>query len=131
MKKLCLLAIVSLLVFNCQMFERHTVIEDNTTYSKPETTPPLKDIKKGKAIYNRDCAMCHSKDKKGIDLLKDIDQRMTKSYFALYITKHDSLRRSGDPYVKQMAAKWNDAAPKHDYTYSKEEMENLIAYAMQ
>lgn len=131
MKKLWLFAIISLLFFNCQMFERHTIIEDNTTYSKPEITPSLKEIKKGKAIYNRDCSMCHPKGKQGIDLLLNIDQRMTKSYFALYVTKHDSLRESGDSYAKQMAKQWSNAAPRHNYIYSKEEMDYLIAYVMQ
>ena len=130
MKRLWLFTIILLLFFNCQMFERHTVIEDNTTYNKPERISSLKDIKRGKAIYNRDCAMCHPKGKKGIDLLLNIDQRMTKSYFALYVTKHDSLRKSGDVYIKQMSETW-EAAPRHNYTYSKEEMENLIAYVMQ
>ena len=113
------------------MFERHTIIEDNTTYSKPEITPLLKKIKKGKIIYNRDCSMCHQKGKKGIDLLLNIDQRMTKSYFALYVTKHDSLRKSGDSYAEQMAKQWGNTTPIHNYVYSKEEMGYLIAYVMQ
>lgn len=113
------------------MFEKHNVIEENIEYQKNREVRKEKGIAKGKEIYKEDCIMCHQKEKKGIDILIDIDKRMTKQYFALYITKHDSLRLANDPYLIKMTEKFNNAAAKHDFVYTKEEMNYLIEYVMQ
>jgi hypothetical protein len=113
------------------MFDRHVVVETDDSFYQKKALEKEKKIKKGLIIFNRDCSMCHQKGKKRIDLLANLNQRMTKKYFALYITKHDSLIKSGDPYARQMAKDWNNAAPKHDYIYTNEELDCLTKYVMQ
>ena len=117
-----------ILLSSCQFFDRHVVIEDNTLYQKQDNKPLVENVK-GKALFNRDCSMCHQKGKRGIDFIRNLEDRMTKTYFVLYITKHDSLVRAKDVYALKMQETFNNAGVRHDHVYSNEELENLIEYA--
>ena len=131
MNRSIIFLLVIFLIYSCQLFDRHTVIEGKQSFQKKEDPEQIKKIIKGKQIYNKDCFMCHQKEKKGIDILKNINQRISNNYFSLYITKHDSLILSGDPYAREMSKKFNNAAAKHDYKYTENEMNCLIEYVMQ
>ena len=134
MKYYCTLIVFLCLFTSCSFLDRHEVVGELPSQKQS----PKIDLKKheaimarGKAIYDRDCEMCHAKNKKCMNLLRNIEERMPLRYLTLYITKYDSLRRAKDPYVMRMQEEYSGAAPLHDNTYTKEELTDLLIYILE
>jgi cytochrome c oxidase subunit 2 len=82
----------------------------------------------GAAIYSANCAACHKIDADLVGpALKGISERRDEAWLIKWIKNSQAVINSGDPYAKDLYAKWNNVQmPAFDL--SDDEVKAVLAY---
>jgi mono/diheme cytochrome c family protein len=93
---------------------------------------------KGKALFNTNCAACHSLDKKLTGpSLRDFEARLSedegldRDWIDAWIRNSTALIKSGDAYAVKIYAEYNNAAMTPMPQLSDEDVDNILAYTAQ
>ena len=96
------------------------------------------DTEAGKALFNTNCAACHSLDKKmtgpalrGIEAKLSDEQGLDRDWIAAWIRNSAAVIKSGDSYGNQIYAEYNNAAMTAMPQLSDEDIDNILAYTAQ
>ena len=89
----------------------------------------------GKAIFNQNCAACHSLDRKMTGpALRNVEQRLAddegldREWLYAWIRNSPAMIKSGDAYANKIYADYNQAAMTPFPTLSDDDLNNLLAY---
>ncbi len=93
---------------------------------------------KGKALFNTNCAACHSLDKKLTGPpLRDFETRLSdeqgldRDWINAWIRNSSAVIKSGDAYAVKIYAEYNNAAMTPMPQLSDEDIDNILAYTAQ
>ena len=93
------------------------------------------DAKKGKALFNVNCAACHNLKKRstGPNLYKveerlAEDEGLDREWLYAWIKNSAGMIKSGDAYANKIYAEYNQTAMTAFPTLSNEDIDNILAY---
>ena len=93
---------------------------------------------KGKALFNTNCAACHTLDKKMTGpALRNVEQRLMddedldKDWIFAWVRNSSSVVKSGDTYGVKIYEEYNGAAMTPMPQLSDEDIDNILAYTAQ
>ncbi len=93
---------------------------------------------KGKALFNTNCAACHTLDKKLTGpALRNVEQRLLddegldKDWIYAWVRNSPAVIKSGDAYGVKTYAEYNNAAMTPMPQLSDEDINNILAYTAQ
>lgn len=93
------------------------------------------DVAKGKALFNQNCAACHSLKKKmtGPNLYKvesrlAEDEGLGREWLYSWIKNSSGVIKSGDAYANKIYAEYNQTAMTAFPTLSNGDIDNILAY---
>ncbi len=93
------------------------------------------DVKKGKALFNVNCAACHNLKRKstGPNLYKveerlAEDEGLDREWLYAWIRNSAGVIKSGDAYANKIYAEYNQTAMTAFPTLSNEDIDNILAY---
>ncbi|MBN4070111.1 c-type cytochrome [Olleya sp. AH-315-F22] len=93
---------------------------------------------KGKALFNTNCAACHTLDKKltgpalrGFEARLSDDEGLDRDWINAWIRNSPAVIKSGDAYAVKIYAEYNNAAMTPMPQLSDEEIDNILAYTAQ
>jgi len=93
------------------------------------------DAVKGKALFNQNCAACHSLTRKMTGpALKNVEARLSeeeglgKEWLYAWIKNSPGVIKSGDAYANEIYAEYNKAAMTAFPTLSNADIDNILAY---
>lgn len=96
------------------------------------------DVAKGKALFNTNCAACHSLDKKMTGpALRFVEQRLAddkgldREWLYSWIKNSSALIKSGDAYANEVFNEYGGAAMTAFPQLSDEDLNNILAYTAQ
>ncbi|MCK5400260.1 MAG: c-type cytochrome [Flavobacteriaceae bacterium] len=96
------------------------------------------DLVKGKALFNTNCAACHSLDKKltgpalrGVEAKLSDEQGLDRDWIYAWIRNSSAVIKSGDAYAVKIYAEYNNAAMTPLPQLSDEDINNILAYTAQ
>jgi mono/diheme cytochrome c family protein len=89
----------------------------------------------GKALFNTNCAACHTLDKKltgpplrGIEAKLSDEQGLDRDWIAAWIRNSPAVLNSGDAYAIKIYAEYNNTAMTPMPQLSDEDINNIMAY---
>ncbi|MUH37585.1 cytochrome C [Zobellia amurskyensis] len=93
------------------------------------------DPAKGKALFNQNCAACHSLTRKmtgpalaNVETRLSDDEGLDRDWLHRWIKNSPGLIASGDAYANKVYAEYNQAAMTPFPTLSDEDINNILAY---
>jgi len=87
------------------------------------------DAKRGKGLYNANCAACHKLDKKLIGpALEGISERRTKEWLHAWIKDNNALRASGDADAIAIYEEFNKMPMTAYPQLSDQDIDDILAY---
>ena len=93
---------------------------------------------KGKALFNTNCAACHTLDKKmvgpalrGVELRLSDDQGLDRDWIYAWVRNSSAVIKSGDAYAVKIYDEYSSAAMTPMPQLSDEEINNILAYTAQ
>jgi mono/diheme cytochrome c family protein len=93
---------------------------------------------KGKALFNTNCAACHTLDKKLTGpALRNVEQRLLddegldRDWIHAWVRNSPAIIKSGDAYAVKTYAEYNNTAMTPMPQLSDEEINNILAYTAQ
>ena len=93
------------------------------------------DVKKGKALFNQNCAACHSLKRKmtgpslaNVEARLAEDEGLDKEWLYKWIKNSPGMIKSGDAYANKIYAEYNQAAMTAFPTLSNGDIDNILAY---
>ncbi|SIQ23323.1 c-type cytochrome [Maribacter ulvicola] len=93
------------------------------------------DAKKGKALFNQNCAACHSLNRKMTGpALENVESRLSeeegldKEWLYAWIRNSSAVIKSGDAYANKLYAEYNQAAMTAFPTLSDSDIDDILAY---
>ena len=93
------------------------------------------DIEKGKALFNQNCAACHSLTRKmtgpaldNVEARLAEDEGLDREWLYKWIKNSSGLIKSGDAYAVKVYNEYNQAAMTAFPTLSNEDIDNMLAY---
>ncbi|CAM4278497.1 c-type cytochrome [Zobellia roscoffensis] len=93
------------------------------------------DPAKGKALFNQNCAACHSLTRKmtgpalaNVEARLSEDEGLDRDWLHRWIKNSPGLIASGDAYAKKVYAEYNQAAMTPFPTLSDADIDNILAY---
>jgi len=105
-----------------------------TSLSAQEAGDPVQ----GKALFNTNCAACHSLDKKMVGpALRHFEARLAdeegldREWIYKWIRNSSSLVKSGDKYAKKLYDEYNGIAMTAYPQFSDEDINDILAYTAQ
>lgn len=92
----------------------------------------------GKALFNTNCAACHSLDKKltgpplrGFEARLSEEENLDREWIYAWIRNSAKVIKSGDAYALKIDAEYNNAVMTAMPQLSDEEINNILAYTAQ
>ncbi len=92
----------------------------------------------GKALFNTNCAACHSLDKnltgpalRGFEARLAEDEGLDRDWIDAWIRNSPAVIKSGDAYAVKIDAEYNNAAMTPMPQLTDEEINNILAYTAQ
>ena len=92
----------------------------------------------GKALFNTNCAACHSLDKnltgpllRGFEARLAEDEGLDRDWIDAWIRNSSALIKSGDAYAVKIYAEYNNAAMTPMPQLTDEDINNILAYTAQ
>jgi len=93
------------------------------------------DAAKGKALFNQNCAACHSLNRKmtgpalqNVESRLSEDEGLDREWLYSWIKNSPGLIKSGDAYANKVYAAYNNAAMTAFPTLSNGDIDNILAY---
>jgi len=92
------------------------------------------DAKKGKQIFNQNCAACHSLDRKMTGpALRNVEARLEeegldREWIYAWVKNSPALIKSGDAYANKIYNEYKKAAMTPFPTLSNTDIDNILAY---
>ena len=93
------------------------------------------DAKKGKALFNQNCAACHALNRKMTGpALQDVESRLAedegldREWLYAWIKNSPGVIKSGDAYANKVYAEYNQAAMTAFPTLTNSDIDNILAY---
>ncbi len=87
------------------------------------------DAKRGKGIFNANCAACHKLDKKSIGpALEGITEKRTREWLHLWIKDNNALRASGDVDAIAIYEEYNKMPMIAYPHFSEQDIDDILAY---
>jgi len=93
------------------------------------------DAKKGKALFNQNCAACHALNRKMTGpALQDVESRLSeeegldREWLYAWIKNSPGVIKSGDAYANKVYAEYNQAAMTAFPTLSNSDIDDILAY---
>ncbi|MDO1513466.1 c-type cytochrome [Maribacter confluentis] len=93
------------------------------------------DAKKGKALFNQNCAACHALNRKmtgpalaNVEARLSEEEGLDKEWLYSWIKNSPGMIKSGDPYANKVYAEFNQAAMTAFPTLTNEDIDNILAY---
>ena len=106
----------------------------STSLSAQDAGDPVQ----GKALFNTNCAACHSLDKKMVGpALRNVEARLLdeegldRDWLNKWIRNSSALIKSGDAYAVKIYEEYNKAAMTAFPQLSDEDLNNILAYTAQ
>jgi len=94
--------------------------------SKDDKATPQ--FQKGLDIFLSDCKQCHVTKNRLHNYLDGVVEKYGEEFVAMYITKQDSLIENGDDLTMAIKEEWGNNANNHNFSYSDEDLDNLLEY---
>ena len=92
------------------------------------------DAKKGKALFNQNCAACHALNRKMTGpALQDVESRLAedegldREWLYAWIKNSPGVIKSGDAYANKVYAEYNQAAMTAFPTLTNSEIDTILA----
>lgn len=96
------------------------------------------DLVKGKALFNTNCAACHTLDKKmvgpalrGVEAKLSDDQGLDRDWIYAWVRNSSAVIKSGDAYAVKIYDEYSGAAMTPMPQLSDEDINNILAYTAQ
>ncbi len=93
------------------------------------------DAVKGKALFNQNCAACHSLTRKmtgpaleKVEARLSEDEGLDRDWLYAWIKNSPGVIKSGDAYANKIYAEYNNAAMTAFPTLSNSDIDNILAY---
>ena len=93
------------------------------------------DPKKGKSLFNTNCAACHKLDKKMTGpALRDVEARLAedegldRAWLNAWIRNSPALIKAGDPYALKIWNEYNQTAMNAFTQFSDQDISDILAY---
>lgn len=93
------------------------------------------DAVKGKALFNQNCAACHSMDRKmtgpalaNVETRLSEDEGLDKEWIYTWIKNSSGMIKSGDSYAVKIYNEYNQAAMTAFPTLSDQDIDDILAY---
>ncbi|WP_405380383.1 c-type cytochrome [Maribacter sp. LLG6340-A2] len=93
------------------------------------------DAKKGKALFNQNCAACHALNRKmtgpalaNVEARLSEEEGLDREWLYSWIKNSPGMIKSGDPYANKVYAEYNQAAMTAFPTLTNEDIDNILAY---
>ena len=93
------------------------------------------DASKGKALFNQNCAACHSLDRKmtgpalrNVETRLADDEGLDREWIYAWVKNSSGLIKSGDAYANKVYDEFNKAAMTAFPTLSNEDIDNMLSY---
>lgn len=126
---------LSLIVF--LFFVSPSIAQDEAAAAESATTETAGggDAKKGKALFNQNCAACHALNRKMTGpALQDVESRLAedegldREWLYAWIKNSPGVIKSGDAYANKVYAEYNQAAMTAFPTLTNSDIDNILAY---
>lgn len=90
------------------------------------------DLAKGKALFNTNCASCHTLDRKMTGpALRDIGDKYEIEWLYNWIKNSSAMVKAGDPQAVAIFNEYNGSVMTAFPQLSNEDIDNIIAYTME
>ncbi|WP_298502202.1 cytochrome c3 family protein [uncultured Maribacter sp.] len=106
-----------------------------SAFAQDEANASGGDPVKGKALFNQNCAACHSLTRKMTGpALEKVEERLSedegldREWLYAWIKNSPGLIKSGDAYANKVYAEFNQAAMTAFPTLSNADIDNILAY---
>ena len=93
------------------------------------------DAKKGKALFNQNCAACHALNRKmtgpaleNVESRLNEDEGLDREWLYAWIKNSPAVIKSGDAYANKLYAEYNQAAMTAFPTLSNTDIDDILAY---
>ena len=93
------------------------------------------DAKKGKALFNQNCAACHALNRKmtgpaleNVESRLSEDEGLDREWLYAWIKNSPAVIKSGDAYANKLYAEYNQAAMTAFPTLSNTDIDDILAY---
>ncbi|WP_300026208.1 c-type cytochrome [uncultured Maribacter sp.] len=125
---------LSLIVF--LLFASPSIAQDEAAAESVATeTAGDGDAKKGKALFNQNCAACHALNRKMTGpALENVEARLSeeegldREWLYAWIKNSPGVIKSGDAYANKLYAEYNQAAMTAFPTLSNTDIDDILAY---
>jgi mono/diheme cytochrome c family protein len=108
--------------------------ENNQESNKTKKVQTIQEIsfRKGRALFNKNCLVCHnldihSEEKKIGPNLFGVTSKYSKEYLQKWIIHPEKLIMSGDKYAVQLYKKYGQFMPSFE-ALKQEQIDNIILY---
>ncbi|SDT11793.1 Cytochrome c551/c552 [Maribacter dokdonensis] len=118
-------------------FASPSIAQDEAAAAESTTTETAGggDAKKGKALFNQNCAACHALNRKMTGpALQDVESRLAedegldREWLYAWIKNSPGVIKSGDAYANKVYAEYNQAAMTAFPTLTNSDIDNILAY---
>ncbi|MEP1985330.1 MAG: c-type cytochrome, partial [Maribacter dokdonensis] len=118
-------------------FASPSIAQDEAAAAESATTEAAGggDAKKGKALFNQNCAACHALNRKMTGpALQDVESRLAedeglgREWLYAWIKNSPGVIKSGDAYANKVYAEYNQAAMTAFPTLTNSDIDNILAY---
>ncbi len=116
---------INLLFVGCGEQNEQTL--NNTPLKTIAATVDTSLINQGKRLFVNNCGVCH-KILATDNHLAGIVQRVGEDYLKLYVTKQDSLIKIKNKYALELKRAFGNLANVHNFKFSNEQLNSIIAY---
>ncbi|HDZ06898.1 hypothetical protein LCGC14_0050880 [marine sediment metagenome] len=93
------------------------------------------DAKKGKALFNQNCAACHALNRKmtgpaleNVETRLSEDEGLDRDWLYAWVKNSPGVIKSGDAYANKVYAEYNQAAMTAFPTLSNADIDDILAY---
>ncbi|WP_276169170.1 c-type cytochrome [Zobellia alginiliquefaciens] len=129
------LTLFVLLLFSVSISAQDGGTADEAATEAASSGDSAGDPAKGKALFNQNCAACHSLNRKMTGpALANVEERLAedegldRDWLYRWIKNSPGMISSGDSYANKVYAEYNQAAMTPFPTLSNEDIDNILAY---
>ncbi|MBU3027853.1 c-type cytochrome [Zobellia galactanivorans] len=128
-------SLIVFLLFSVSIFAQDGGSAEGASAEVADSGDSSGDPAKGKALFNQNCAACHSLTRKmtgpalaNVESRLSDDEGLDREWLYNWIKNSPGLIASGDAYANKVYSEYNQAAMTPFPTLSNEDIDNILAY---